>query len=506
MAEFLTFVVRDSDTIRDSILRTRRAGLIKRGIETPNVTPGSDDYVEAQAIANQLAVTEANGAIMADRILGDTATGDDLVRTCAMFGLQKQGAAGSVGPVTIASSAITTVASGDQLLDGAGQAYEVITGGIVPINGTIAIRAIATGKATNLEPGSVLRWVSSPPFCDEKVVVAGQGLVNGTDEEDDETLRGRLFARWQEPPTSGNAQDVAESAEKASPSVQKAFVYPAALGPSTYAVAVAAAPTATSKSRDVAPSIVNGTVAPYVTGKYPEHAHAVITTVENVDADVAFGIAIPEAPTASPPGAGGGWLDGTPWPAPDASTTWRCTVTGVTSTTVFTVDAMTAPSVGVSHVAWISPFDWKLYTAVVIGVAGTAGAYVITLDQPFVGIAVGCYLFPEAENTVAYKDAALAAFALMGPGEKTANVSLIVRGYRRPRSAAGWPMTLGGHLTQAITDARDEVASTTFLHRTDGTSTVTGPGGLVTPQIPATLNDAPKIFRPRHIAFYRVPQ
>jgi hypothetical protein len=93
----------------------------------------------------------------------------------------------------------------------------------------------------------------------------------------------------------------------------------------------------------------------------------------------------------------------------------------------------------------------------------------------------------------------------MGPGEKTANATYLVRGFRHPRSAAGWAMTLGGHLTKALTSAQSEVASAQFFHRTDGTTTVTGSAGLVTPQLPGAVTSAPLIFVPRHLAFYRVP-
>jgi hypothetical protein len=270
-------------------------------------------------------------------------------------------------------------------------------------------------------------------------------------------------------------------------------------------VALTAAPTSTNKSRDIASSTMNGTVIPYILGLMPEHALGTITTVTNVDADVAFGLTLPEATTASPPGPGGGWLDGTPWPAPDNAATFRCTVTGVTSTSVITVDATTSPTANVSHIAWLSPFNWTLYTALVVAVSGTSGAYTITLDTPFVGIATGCLISPASQNLQLYVSAVLAQFGLMGPGEKTSNASALIRSFRHPRSANGWPMTLGGHLCNAITSAQSEVGTAQFFHRTDGTVTLTGSSGLVTPQVPGVVTNPPNIYRPRHLAFYRIP-
>ncbi len=504
-APFNTFVVRDSSTIRDGILRVIRSGLIARSVTNPNVTIGSDWYVLAQAVANQLAVVEANANVKADELMPDTATEEQLARICEIYGLAKQAAAGATGSVEITASAAVTIATNDELIDSAGLSYKVTSGGVFADGDSVPVYAVSTGEATNLAAGAVLRWVSTPAFCDERTEVTAGGLVNGIDAEDDEVLRARLFAVLQVPPVSGNSEHVAEFAEASTGSVQKAFPYPAIQGPSTVHVACTAAPTETNKSREVTSATMTGTVEPYVQGLLPEHAYSVITTVTDVDTDVAFGLILPEAATASPPGPGGGWVNGTPWPAPDNSATFRCTVTAVTSTVQFTVDALTSPTANVTQIHWMSPYTWQLYSALVTVVSGTSGAYVITIDQPFTGIATGCYIWPKCQNGQEYVDAVLAAYALMGPGEKTSNASALVRGFRHPRSAAGWPMSLGGHLTQAISNAQDEVESAQFFHRTDGTTTTTGSGGTVIPQVLSDVEDPPNIFVPRHIAFYRVP-
>ena len=301
MAELFTFVVQDGPTIRDNILRVIRNGLIQRGVSSPNVTPGSDWYIQAQAVANQLAVVQANAVIKADELMPDTATEESLARICSIFGLSKQAAAGSVGTVILDSSASTTITTGDELIDGSGQVYAVTTGGIYADGASIPIAATSTGKLTNHAAEDVLRWVATPPFANEKALVGPNGLTNGIDEEDDEVLRGRLFALLQIAPRSGNSEHVAEWGEASTASVQKFFVYPAIEGPSTVHGAAAAAPTETSKSRVVQTATMAGTVTPYVQGLLPEHAYSVITTVEDVECDVAFGLTLPEAPMASPP-------------------------------------------------------------------------------------------------------------------------------------------------------------------------------------------------------------
>lgn len=511
MAVINQFAVKDSVTIRNDILRTIKNGLYQQGVAEPNTGPGSDFFNIATALGNELAVVGANAVIKADAQMPDTATNDevdpsgdqDLTRIATIFEVEPQPASGSVGFVVIEASATSPIAADTELTDKLGQRYRVTLGGNYANGASVPIAAISTGEETNLDEGETLQWAEAPPYCSEKVTVATGGLTNGADAEDSEVLRQRLLAKLQTPPGSGNWEHVAETAEESTNSVQKAFVYPAVQGPSTCDVAVAAAPTETNKSRVVSSSLMTGTVSPYM-GKLPRFGHLTTTTVEDVNADVAIGLSLPDAPTANPPGPGGGWLNGSPWPAPDGTTMFRCTVTAVTSTTQFTVDATSAPQVNVSRIAWLSPTEWKLYTAVVIAVSGTSGAYTITLDKPFVGITTGCYIWPECQNAQAYVNSLLAQFALMGPGEKTTNASALARGFRHPPPANSWPYSLGPHLLQAITNTQEEVSSAQFFHRTDGTTTVTGSGGTVVPQTPASLSSPPKIFVPRHIAFYRV--
>lgn len=501
----IEFQARDRDTIRDGWLRTVRNGFAEQGVEA-NVTPTSDWYIQGTAFANQLMVAEANAVIKSEQIMPDTAQESDLKRVAANFGLTIQQAGPSVGSVVFKTGASTTVTLGDKLIDGAGLAYKVTSAtGTYADGATIQIIADDTGSKTNHAEGDVLRWVTTPTFADEKVTVGVGGLVDGVDEEDLETLRSRLYALLQSPPSTGNSEHVCEIAEEASPAVQKAFVYSAPQGAGSLHVAVVAAPTATNKTRELSSTILNSVVAPAVQAALPANVYSVITTVNDVDTDVAFGLTLPEATTATPRGPGGGWINGTPWPAPDGVTTFRCKVSAVTSATQFTVDATTAPVSGVTKVSWVSPVtgDWKLYTATVVSFSGTSGAYVITLDSPFTGVSVGSYIWPACKNAQVYVDAVLAAYKLMGPGEKTANNAALIRGHRHPRPGAAWPYSLGGHLPKAVADSATEVASATFLHRTDGTTTVTGGNGIINPQVPGVITSPPNQYVPRHIAFYR---
>ena len=66
MAQLLNFVVKDAISIRDDVLRTIKNGLIRRGVESPNVSPGSDWFVLATALGNELAVVGANAVVTRD--------------------------------------------------------------------------------------------------------------------------------------------------------------------------------------------------------------------------------------------------------------------------------------------------------------------------------------------------------------------------------------------------------------------------------------------------------
>lgn len=505
MPALLTFYVKDALTSRDDMCRTMRHGLMRIGVANPNVGPKSEWFVLFTAVGNELAVIGANAVIKTDQAMPDSADDEDLERSAALFEVLKQDAGGSVGAIILESSAPSPVTTGAELTDSSGLRYRVTIGGVYDNGAEIPIEAVDVGDATNHAEGDVLQWASAPPYASDKALVAPGGLINGTDAEDNEVLRQREFSVLRNPPGGGNWAQYAEAAEKSTPRVQKAFVYPAALGPSTVRVVVVAAPTATNKHRDVAPVILNGIVAPFVVGKMPGHAHTAITTVQSVPVDIAFALSLPEAPTANPPGPGGGWLNGTPWPAPDGVTKFRAPVTSVISPKEFVVDAATAPQPNVTRIAWLSPLDWKLYTALVTGAVSMIGGWRITTDRPFPGITVGALIWPESQNAQAYVDSVIAQFALMGPGELTANPSALMRGFRHPATAQGWPMALGPHLLNRITDDQDDVLAAQFFYRSDGTVTIDGSAGQLLPQLPPTIADAPRQFVPGNIAFYRIP-
>lgn len=483
--------------IRDDYLRTIKNGLISRGVANPNVSPGSDEYVRATAIANEVAVIEANDSVAVEQRMPDTAIDDDLRRWLQLFDDDFRPAVGSAGFVTFSSSSSTTISSGTQLVDSSQLRYQVTQTATYANGDLIPVAAVDTGAATNHDAGDVLTWVAAPPTSDPTAAVASGGLIDGAAAETNEQARARLLARMQNPPSSGNWQHVATLAEESTPAVEKAYVYPAIQGPGSvhFAVTRRATTTATTGSksadRDLDATVLSTIVTPYVKGLYPERADVKGTTVANVATDVAIGLSLPASPQASPPGPGGGWLDGTPWPANTADAAFKCTVTAVTSSTTFTVDAPTAPLAGASRIAYLSPSDWTLRTARVVSFTGSAGAYVVTIDNPFTGIAGGDYIWPQCQNAQTYVTALLNAFGAMGPGEKTASVGILARAFRHPLPQVSWPYALGAAQLRALTDAGDEVLSAAWNYRS-----------TTTPAVPGSVTSPPNILVPRRIGFY----
>jgi Baseplate J-like protein len=531
--QLYTFASRDASTIRDSVLRTIKSGLIQRGISNPNVGPNSDYYLFATALGNELAVVQANSVITADQCMPDTAGAAFLDRWLAINGLSRNGPTNSFGQITVSVSASSTlIVTGQQLTDTAGLLYQVTVGGSYGDQDQVPIESISTGSATNHDNGDTLTWVTDPAFGQENVVVGipggSDGLEGGADSEDgvDEPPRARLMSRLQNPPKGGNSADVEGWASASTPDVGSCFVYPALLGASNGFFVVLANPqtigtlSSNSKNRDLPPSLVTGTILPYVLGLMPEHALIVGASAANQPIDVAILLALPSAPTASPPGPGGGWVDGTPWPSAlpggGADPVAPVQVTAVATSAQFTVNAATPPQLGVSHISWISPSDWTIHSATVTFASGTAGAYVITIDTPMTNIAVGSIIFPQSANQDAYLAALFAAFASMGPGEWCDPASsTFKRAFRHPIPSLGAPSAMGATQLKTLINAGQEVLDANYIFRGDCSSAfgkIAAPSPFSSPTIPPlpTVNpttgylasQAPFILVPRNLGWY----
>ena len=519
-AQSFTYVTKSPAEIRADYLRALKNGWISIGITSPNVGPGSPSFVAATALANEIAVGQANIALSVDGCMPDTAQGSNLNRWGAIIVRQRRGALPSHGNATVYTSSVagTNFPVNAQLVDANGLRYQVVTGGIRTNQQTIGIASIDTGSATNHANGDTLTWVDQPAFAQPTVTVGSlggtDGLVDGADSEvgNDELYRPRVLSAFAFPDKDGNEARVATLALQSSSQIGSAFVYPTLQGAGTVFVAVCAIPqtlgtlSSNSKSRAVPSSIVTGITLPFLQGALGGQPY--IQAFSTVDAPVTMAVQLflPASPNASPPGPGGGWLDALPWPSSVGATTTTIgtapvKVTGISSSTILTVNATTAPIVGVSRIASLSTANWQLYTATVIGSTGTSGAYTLTLDTPFPYAQVGDVIWPQCANQAAYVAAILQAFANMGPGEWTSNASIIARAARRPTAAQQNPSALTGAWLKPLISAGPEVGDALFIYR--GTS-----GGALTapymPAVPSTPTVGPKVFTPGPTGFYAI--
>jgi hypothetical protein len=281
-------------------------------------------------------------------------------------------------------------------------------------------------------------------------------------------------------------------------------VYPALLGPGTAAFVVCGAPTVTAplesnaKSRQLPQSLISGTVLPYVLTKFPEHALCIGASVVDQPVDVAIFLSLPPAPS-TPLQATLGWLDATPWPSSAFGTTYT-SVTAFATSMQFTVNAATAPTPFVSHISWISPLNWQIYSATVIAFTGAPGAYVITIDTPMPGIAPGNFIFPTSVNEATYLAALLGAFATMGPGEWFApGKDALKRACRHPIPVLNNPAALDAVQLKQVINSGPEVQDAQWIYRSATTPTVPS---TITVDVNGNLTSAaPNILTPRNIAF-----
>jgi len=490
-----SMAVKTFEEVRADWLRTYRNGLINRGVTDPNVGSGSEAYLRATAIAQQIVAATANTSAAANAQMPDTAVGDDLIRGAALRGLSYRNAGPSIGPVILSTTVATKVGipSGAQLIDANGLTYQVLVGGSFDNGAELTVESVDTGVGTNLEAGAVLRWTAPPEFVQPTAVVGTGGLTGGIDQESEEGLRGRLLDRLRHPPNGTNWAALNLATENSTTAVQKAFCYPACNGPSTVHLAAVGAPTATNKGRAVNATIMSTKVAPAGIGAVPEYAECVVTTVQNYPVNVSFGLSLPSAKTASPSGPGGGWLDAVPFPV--LASPGYVEVLDVILANNIQVASDVPPAVG-DTICWISSVDWVLRTAKIVTVPlGGGSPYYIGLDVPLVdsngtSITIGEYVFPGAEQMQAYYEAVLAGFAGLGPGEKTDVASLIPRAKRRPLAVDSWPSSLSNRFLKVFSE-RSEVYAAGYLYRE-----------AVSPPLPAAISDPPYIIIPRHIGFY----
>lgn len=501
-------------------LRYYRAQLYTRGVTVSSANlatqKGGDRWMTVSGFANSLAVVLANSRALEDAQMPDTATGDDLVRLCAVYGITPSTGAGATGNVTVTCTGTVTYAADQEATSvTTGKRYKVTTVTTVTNGQTVPVQGIDIGPSTDLAAGEVLTWTSPPNGSATTCVVDAGGLTNGVAADTDGTLRRRLLERLQKPQNGGSWAHYRSWAEKASAAVETAYVYPAAQGPGTVHIAYTIAGTRDNNYAREGTTALTTVVANGIAANAPEYADTTVTTVAHQGLAAVFRLTLPNP--VSEGGAGGGWINTSPvdsttkigdrWPLltkSDLTTVGMTTppqIASITSNNVFTVNGVwTLPTAGTTVVQFWDSTNLVLRTAKVVSYTNTAGPpynVTITLDVSLPTLLVGDYIMPATERGETYAEAFCADIATLSPGEKVTNAALLPRAYRHPKAVDGYPSAVTTLPLAHLQDRHSEITNASYWW-VNGLS----PTLPLEPDSPASVTDAPNIWRVGDLSFF----
>lgn len=235
----MAYTGRTREQIRSALL-SDLAALYASRRETLLVSPGSDAYLWASAIAVQLEGVEAQAEQVERDILPDEASTEALDRHAFVDGVPRSAGLTARLTVTVTSAVATayTIPPVTRMVFGDGTLYVVETASVTtsgsPPTGTITVRAANAGVSGTRDVGDVLTFVSTPSGLDPTGVVASV-VRQGTDAELDESLASRIIARRRERPGSGNNADWRDWVSSyTGTEIATAYVYPLLAPPAVF--------------------------------------------------------------------------------------------------------------------------------------------------------------------------------------------------------------------------------------------------------------------------------
>jgi uncharacterized phage protein gp47/JayE len=482
--------------IRDDQLTDFRLEAIAGGVLNPAVQPGTDNYFFFTATANCAYLQYANFGIIRPSITPLGAEGDDLEAWRKALSLPVVAATGASGKLTIgvAAGVTVTIPAGQQFVLPNGKRGEARPAALNVANGDdVSVVMVDKGSVTNTKAGVKVRF-QNPPFnvATEARVSINSPLTGGYDVETEPRLRERILNRLGNTPGGGNWGHIREIAFNALATVQDCYVYPALGGPASQkSVIIREFDFANNDFTRAFSSAAVSIVENALHSNLPGEMQIKVQTVAEEDTDVAIELDLPDSSLAG--GNGLGWTDQAPWPPAGSG---PVAVSSVTSSTVFTVNAVTAtsPIAGQTHVAWWSPQDQKFFTGLVTNVSGSSGAWVLTLAAPFVDstgaiVTTGDYISPAASRLEAYRATFLRLMGGLGAGENVSTTES--RRKRHPFVADGAPISITNAFLSQFIRAHAEIEDAEFVDIT-----------VPTPTIPVTIDDAPNVLVPRHFGIY----
>lgn len=484
------------DELRTLAVNDIRRLKVRAGIARPNVAPGSESYIKAEAMASTALGIHAKLAALQDAQMPDKAEAEDLDRLADVWkGLARRSGAGASGWVKVSCTGTVTYLAGQQGTFPDGLRYQVAAN-VTATNGTlVAVKGVDTGKRTDKPAGSILTWTSPPSGSAPTAEVDNAGLTGGTDADNDSALRSRLLDALRHPAASGSWNHYVKWAEDSGAGVEKAFVYPAVQGPGTVHVALTRAASADTYYTRELPAAAINTAALAMVAEGPEHADLTTTTVADVDTDLVLSLSLPLHKVDG--GPGGTWKDylSRRWPAIGTGPTYATRLAATPSVSnVLRMTTYSAPVTDAQIAVWSAARKRFVHARIKSSSLVSPNVYDVTLYTAIdVSIlASGDYVSPDAEYLDNYGKTVAQTFAALGPGEKTSSANVLPRGYRKPRTFEAWPSQYTSRDLGALSTNQPEVAHCTVANTTLPLS----------PAVPGAVTSAPNVLVLGRFAVY----
>lgn len=173
---------------------------------------------------------------IARQAIVDTADTESLALWGLVWGIARKAASKATGSATFSGTDGAIVPAGTQIQRSDGETYETTASGTVAGGAvSVAIRAASAGDSANADAATQVSFATPISGIQSSGTIDGAGVTGGADTEDDDSFRGRILDRIQQPPHGGAGNDYVRWALEV-PGVTRAWVYAQELGRGTVTV------------------------------------------------------------------------------------------------------------------------------------------------------------------------------------------------------------------------------------------------------------------------------
>ncbi len=186
--------------------------------------PGSDAHIRASAVAQQMYALYLSGAVAVNQYMPDTATGPYLRALVKEEGINEKLAAKAKGqllqlqrdPNLTRTDVENTVPAGVKVVTRSGIVFESLAAAVFAPNVltvTVPYQAVEPGENGNIQPGEIVGFYGQAP-AGINFVTNLDATADGSDDEDDETLRARYFEATEQEEWHGSPAWIEAEAKK----------------------------------------------------------------------------------------------------------------------------------------------------------------------------------------------------------------------------------------------------------------------------------------------------